>query len=177
MDMGFHVRVLVCGLALASAGLAAGCPDGFFEAAGGCFVVHTQPSTGQTDLDWGGARSLCQGLSNSTWSVDLAVFDSSEQLAAVSEAWSSISLTYPYAYPYMWIGVTRQEDAWAWLDGRPLSRFSNMWRVDYPAEAEDTGVYLEDYGLSNGANVFGRLYVGNSGHQWLRRCMCRAKSS
>lgn len=50
-----------------------------------------------------------------------------------------------------------------------------MWRVDYPDEAYDTGVYLEDYKLSNGANVFGRLYVGNSGHQWLRRYMCRAK--
>ncbi|XP_063585156.1 uncharacterized protein LOC134762553 isoform X3 [Penaeus indicus] len=173
--MGFGGRVLACVLALASAGLAIECPAGFFEAAGGCFVVYTQPGSDQTNLDWEGARTLCKSMSDSSWTVDLAVFDSSEQLAAVSEAWATIGATYPYPYPYMWIGVERQGETWTWLDGRPLSRFSNMWRVDYPDEAYDTGVYLEDFKLSNGANVYGRLYVGNSGHQWLRRYMCRAK--
>ncbi|KAG7173983.1 uncharacterized protein LOC121859859 [Homarus americanus] len=149
------------------------CPPGFFEAGGGCFHVGEQESVGPTMLDWEAARALCVNLVHKGWLVDLATFDSTDQLEGVSEQWSLIADKYDYEYPYMWVGIHKAEDQYVGVDGQAVSLFSNLWREGHPLE-ENEFAYLNDVTLTS-AYSYGRLYVVSSPPAVIRRCMCRAK--
>ncbi|KAK7065303.1 hypothetical protein SK128_017125 [Halocaridina rubra] len=146
------------------------CPADFFEAGNGCFAVYDQPSAGATDLQWPEARTLCQGLAEPGWDVDLATFDNTEQLEAVSAAWAAIS---DGIYPYMWIGITRHSGEWQYIDGRTIPMTSNIWQEGHPHDM-NMHVYLNDVTLATGQNSWGRLYAACTSADMLRRYMCRA---
>ncbi|XP_068231944.1 C-type lectin 1-like [Palaemon carinicauda] len=147
------------------------CPPEYFEAGNGCFAVFDQPSPAQTDLTWDEARALCQAQEYPGWSCDLATFDGTEQLEAVSEVWSFLS---DGAYPYMWVGISRHSGKWQYVDGRPISLTSNIWRESHPHDM-NMHVYLDDVSLSTGVDSYGRLYASCTMGEVMRRYMCRAK--
>nr|XP_027217544.1 uncharacterized protein LOC113810055 [Penaeus vannamei] len=139
----FRLKTLLL-VAAAAVTVGAQCPDTFFEAGGGCFHVV---DTGDTDITWEDARETCIGLSDSSWTVDLASLDSTAQLEAFAEAWATVGADYR-PYGYMWVGFTRETGQWANLDGVPISLYSNMWRESHPHDM-NMYVFIEDVTMTS----------------------------
>ncbi|XP_045108394.1 secretory phospholipase A2 receptor-like [Portunus trituberculatus] len=119
----FLLVVVVVVVALAGS-VGAACPAGYhFVTYGTC--IKLLPLTGPFHTTWEEANDACEKEGGQLISLDTP--QKMEQFTAkVFELGSDF-----YGYPY-WVGVSKTETGWRWLNGEELSLRSYMWLPNEP---------------------------------------------
>ncbi|XP_066979224.1 C-type lectin domain family 4 member C-like [Macrobrachium rosenbergii] len=109
------------------------CYDPFMELGSSCYYFSDQEAT------WDSARATCKGMSTSSQTADLAVFD-----RTCGDQASIITHVTDLAPSKWWIGGSddQHEGYWEWVDGTPINMIREYWSPDEPNGFEEENALI-----------------------------------